>query len=60
MIRKVIKCILNMEAGGQEIAVDGWVRTRRTSKEVTFFEINDGSTVRSLQVVLEKGFPNYE
>jgi len=60
MIRKAIKCILNMEAGGQEIAVDGWVRTRRTSKEITFFEINDGSTLGSLQVVVEKGFPNYE
>ena len=60
MIRKAIKCILNMEAGGQEIAVDGWVRTRRTSKEITFFEINDGSTVRNLQVVIEKGFPDYE
>jgi asparaginyl-tRNA synthetase len=60
MIRKAIKCILQMEARGQEIAVDGWVRTRRTSKEITFFELNDGSTVRNLQVVLEKEFPDYE
>jgi asparaginyl-tRNA synthetase len=61
MIRKAIRCILNnMEPRGQEIGVDGWVRTKRTSKEITFFEINDGSTVRNLQVVIEKGFTDYE
>ncbi|MDX1778455.1 MAG: asparagine--tRNA ligase, partial [Thermodesulfobacteriota bacterium] len=60
MIRKAIKCILNMEADGQEITVDGWVRTKRSSKEITFFEINDGSTVRNLQVVIDKGFTDYE
>ena len=60
MISKAIKCILHMEAGGQEVAVDGWVRTRRTSKEITFFEINDGSTIKNLQVIVEKGFPDYE
>ena len=60
MIRKAIKCILHMEPGGQEVSVDGWVRTRRTSKEITFFEINDGSTIKNLQVIVEKGFPDYE
>ncbi len=60
MIGKAIKCILHMEPGGQEVKVDGWVRTRRTSKEITFFEMNDGSTIRNLQVVVEKGFPDYE
>jgi len=60
MIRNAIKCILHMEPGGQEVSVDGWVRTRRTSKEITFFEINDGSTIKNLQVIVEKGFPDYE
>jgi asparaginyl-tRNA synthetase len=60
MIRQAIKCILHMEPDGQEVSVDGWVRTRRTSKEITFFEINDGSTIRNLQIILEKGFPDYE
>jgi asparaginyl-tRNA synthetase len=60
MIRKAIKCILHMDPGGQEVTVDGWVRTRRTSKEITFFEINDGSTIKNLQVIVEKGFPDYD
>ena len=60
MSAKAIKCILHMEPGGHEVTVDGWVRTRRTSKEITFFEINDGSTIRNLQVVVEKEFPDYE
>ncbi len=36
------------------------MRTRRTSKGITFFELNDGSTIKNLQVVLEEDFPRYE
>lgn len=38
---------------GGEATVQGWVRTRRDSREVSFLEINDGSTLRNLQVVLD-------
>ena len=60
MEKKGIKAILHMEPAGQEVTVDGWVRTRRTSKGITFFELNDGSTIRNLQVVLDDDFPRYE
>jgi asparaginyl-tRNA synthetase len=40
---------------GSEIAVRGWVRSRRDSKGVTFIELNDGSRFRSLQLVVESG-----
>jgi asparaginyl-tRNA synthetase len=33
------------------ICVQGWVRTRRDSKDFSFIELNDGSSLRSLQVV---------
>jgi asparaginyl-tRNA synthetase len=60
MEKKVIKAILHMEPAGQEVTVDGWVRTRRISKGITFFELNDGSTIKNLQVVLEEDYPHYE
>jgi len=60
MDKQGIKAILHMDPAGQEVTVDGWVRTRRTSKGITFFELNDGSTIKNLQVVLEEDFPRYE
>ncbi len=36
---------------GAHVCVKGWVRTKRTSKNVIFITINDGSTLDSLQVV---------
>ncbi|MFW5998264.1 MAG: asparagine--tRNA ligase [Halanaerobiaceae bacterium] len=35
-----------------DVLVLGWVRTKRVSKNIAFLEINDGSTVKNLQVVL--------
>jgi asparaginyl-tRNA synthetase len=40
---------------GSEIALGGWVRSRRDSKGVTFIELNDGSRLKSLQLVVEAG-----
>lgn len=37
----------------ENIVIKGWVRTRREGKEVSFLEINDGSQLKNLQVVLE-------
>ncbi|WKN44064.1 asparagine--tRNA ligase [Tunicatimonas pelagia] len=38
-------------AVGKSVVVKGWVRTKRGSKNVNFIALNDGSTVRNLQVV---------
>ena len=40
---------------GQRITVCGWLRTVRDSKSIGFLELNDGSSFRNLQVVLEAG-----
>jgi asparaginyl-tRNA synthetase len=47
---------------GQEVIILGWVRTVRTSKAVTFIEINDGSCVGNLQAVINNpaNFPVLE
>ncbi|MBP5648459.1 MAG: asparagine--tRNA ligase [Clostridia bacterium] len=38
-----------------EVTVCGWVRTARTSKTVSFIEINDGTTLKNIQIVIENG-----
>jgi asparaginyl-tRNA synthetase len=38
---------------GREVVVNGWVRTRRQGKTVTFVELNDGSCLKNLQIVLD-------
>ena len=40
---------------GDTLSVCGWVRTRRDSKAVSFVEVNDGSCLSSLQLVVAEG-----
>ncbi len=39
---------------GQKVTVCGWVRTSRDSKNVAFLELNDGTSLKHLQIVLDK------
>ena len=41
--------------GGQEVEVNGWVRTIRDSKSLGFMELNDGTFFKNLQIVFEEG-----
>ena len=38
---------------GQEVLVKGWVRTKRGSKSVNFIALNDGSTIKNVQIVAD-------
>ena len=38
---------------GKEINAKGWVRTHRSSKAVDFIALNDGSTIKNIQVVVD-------
>jgi len=38
---------------GQQVLVKGWVRTRRGSKAVSFIALNDGSTIKNVQIVAD-------
>ena len=40
---------------GKEVTVCGWVRTARDSKNVAFLELNDGTSLKHLQIVIDKG-----
>ena len=46
---------------GQKLTVCGWVRTVRDMKNFGFVELNDGSCLKSLQIVFERsGLNNYD
>ena len=43
------------------VTVGGWIRTRRDSKKYSFIELNDGSSSKSIQIVVDdtaEGFEN--
>lgn len=50
---KIIDLFKKAELIGTEVTVMGWVRTRRGNKHVQFVALNDGSTVRNIQIVLD-------
>ena len=47
------------ERSGEEVLVQGWVKTRRSSKSVSFIHINDGSTLKGIQVVVDEALPDH-
>ncbi|TYT74148.1 asparagine--tRNA ligase [Desulfobotulus mexicanus] len=60
MKKMTVQEILSLKDERMEIRVMGWVRTRRTGRELSFIEVNDGSCLASLQVVVETSLPYYE
>ena len=54
MQRSKIKDIFKQEQAGGDVLVQGWVKTRRSSKSVTFVQITDGSTLQDLQIVIDE------
>ncbi len=56
-----VAAALSPASVGVHARVQGWLRTKRTSKAgVTFLEINDGSSLANLQAVAPSSLPNYE
>ncbi len=48
-----IKKLLESKGNEQQVIVNGWVRTRRVSKQLCFISLNDGSTIKNIQIVVE-------
>ena len=48
-----VKDLLEMKAGS-EVLAKGWVRTKRGNKEIAFIALNDGSTIKNIQIVADK------
>ena len=53
ILRTKVKDLLAMPAG-QEVLAKGWVRTKRGNKEIAFIALNDGSTIKNIQIVVDK------
>ncbi len=53
MKRTKIVDIFNPELIGTEVCVKGWVRTRRGNKYVQFVALNDGSSIKNIQIVFD-------
>jgi asparaginyl-tRNA synthetase len=53
MQKNSIKDIIKNPKIDQIISVNGWVRNKRGSKNVSFISVNDGSTILNLQIVAE-------
>ena len=49
---KIIDVLKSTEYG-KEVCVKGWVRTHRSSKAVDFIALNDGSTIKNVQIVVD-------
>src|SRR5579864_2336826 len=59
-MRTLIKNALAATEPREGVSVKGWVRTRRDSKGFSFLELNDGSCLANLQVVIDAGTPGSE
>ena len=53
MQRTKIIDLLQRTDYGANVCVKGWVRTRRGSKSVNFIALNDGSTIKNVQIVAD-------
>ena len=54
-----IKDLLNSSEPASSVQAQGWVRTRRDSKDFSFIELNDGSCLRSVQIIARSTLANY-
>jgi asparaginyl-tRNA synthetase len=59
-MRTLIKHLLAATEPQEAVTVKGWVRTRRDSKGFSFLELNDGSCLANVQVVVDAGTPGSE
>ncbi|MDP2136932.1 MAG: asparagine--tRNA ligase [Candidatus Didemnitutus sp.] len=59
MQRTLVKDALNATASSNAILLQGWVRTRRDAKAFSFIELNDGSCLKGMQVIVDATLPDY-
>ncbi|PKL10570.1 MAG: asparagine--tRNA ligase, partial [Spirochaetae bacterium HGW-Spirochaetae-8] len=56
-----ISQLLKQAPSSAIVTAEGWVRTKRESKNVCFLELNDGSSLVGLQIVIDiNSFSNQE
>lgn len=60
MKRTKITKLLKSERPVDEVLVKGWVRTKRDSKDFSFIEVNDGSCLKNIQIIVNNTIDNYK
>jgi asparaginyl-tRNA synthetase len=60
MLNRRIAEILRSGKPEETLVVQGWVRTKRELKGFAFLEVNDGSSLGNLQVVINQDLPDYQ
>ena len=58
--RTKIASLLKSETPLEEVLLKGWVKTRRDAKDFSFVEVNDGSSLKNIQVIANSNLDNYE
>lgn len=59
MTRRIGEVLKNSQPD-ESVTIQGWVRTKRELKGFAFIEVNDGSSMANLQVILNPDVPDYE
>jgi len=59
-MRTLIRHLWNAREARDSVRVQGWIRTRRDARGFSFLEVNDGSCLAGLQVVVDSSIPGYE
>ncbi len=55
-----VRELLARDSPGGRVCVQGWLRTARHSKNVSFLEVSDGSCFAGIQAVAAPALPNYQ
>ncbi len=58
--RMRVKDALNSSAAIEQLTMKGWVRTKRDAKGFTFLEINDGSCLKNIQIIVDEHIEGFD
>ena len=56
--RSKITQLLNANKAKDSALIQGWIRTLRESKKFSFVELNDGSCLANIQVIVDNDIGN--
>jgi asparaginyl-tRNA synthetase len=59
MKRQKIAALLKTENPIENILIKGWVRTKRDAKTFSFIEVNDGSCLKNIQIIVDEKTKGY-
>ena len=57
--RSKIRELLNAGSAKDRLLIKGWIRTLRESKTFSFIELNDGSCLANIQIIIDSDIDNY-